>query len=256
MAIENPNKKNMLVGMIWCVLGIAVTFISYYCATEGGSFSIFYGAIIYGIYQAGKGWTAHLRELRAGAQMGEFKKWVLIGVCALALVGGLTYASWDMMHASPFEEKEQVVDLHEDDVRLTLPAGFAKIDTRETEDTDSTYASMSIYSYDSDYGFLVEYIEYGFSDTLATEDIYDRLAINAMSYSDTILAFPRMRNLGDREALRYIGYFNDDNTVAVCHEIVHNGNLLSVYCFGMGPEIDSLQIACAAEFVRYNIELK
>lgn len=256
MAIENPDKKNMLVGMIWCVLGIAITFISYYCAKEGGSYSIFYGAVLYGVYQAGKGWTSHLRELHAAGQMDEFKKWILIGVCAVALVGGLTYGSWDLMHASPFVEKEQVVDLPDDGVKLTLPAGFAKIETRKTQDTDSTYASMSIYSYDMDYGYLVEFIEYGFPDTLAMEDIYERLAINALSYSDSILAYPQMQTLGDREVLRYVGYFDDDNTVAVCHEIVHNGSLLSVYSYGMGPEIDSLQVACAAEFIRYNIDLK
>lgn len=255
MAIENPHKKSMLVGMIWCVLGIAVTYISYYLASDGGSYSIFYGAVIYGVYEAGKGWMAHLRELRAGEQAGEFRKWLLIGICAVTLVGALTYLSWDMMHASPFEERKQVVEVPEYGLTLTLPAGFTKVSRSQDQATDSTYAATYLYSSDSAYGYLVEMFDYEMPDTATLTGLKDRLALEAISFTDSTIIYPEIVTLGQRQAMRYGGYSSEDGVVSVAHLMLHNGNLIVVICGEEGTAIDQLHIACAAEFARYYVGL-
>ena len=115
----------MLVGMIWCVLGLALTFISYYYASDGGSFSIFYGSVIYGIYKAVTGLAAHLREHHATIQRQEF------------VISTVTHVP-------------------EYGVTLILPAGFTMIEKSDTHETDSSCASTSLYSSDHGYAYVVD----------------------------------------------------------------------------------------------------
>lgn len=48
-------KKDMLYGALWCIGGLVVTAISYNSASEGGSYRIFWGAVVFGGYQFIKG---------------------------------------------------------------------------------------------------------------------------------------------------------------------------------------------------------
>lgn len=45
-------KKNILVGLLWCVGGLAFSFISYYLTEAGGRYVIATGAILWGVWQA------------------------------------------------------------------------------------------------------------------------------------------------------------------------------------------------------------
>jgi hypothetical protein len=48
-------KKDMLYGALWCVGGLVVTFVTMSAASNGGSYVVTWGAIIFGGYQFFKG---------------------------------------------------------------------------------------------------------------------------------------------------------------------------------------------------------
>jgi hypothetical protein len=56
--VEETNKvanKNMLYGSLWCIGGIIITALTYSAASNGGSYVITWGAIIFGGIQFFKG---------------------------------------------------------------------------------------------------------------------------------------------------------------------------------------------------------
>jgi hypothetical protein len=46
------GQRNMLFGALWFIGGSAITFFTYQSASDGGSYFVFYGAIIFGFFQA------------------------------------------------------------------------------------------------------------------------------------------------------------------------------------------------------------
>lgn len=49
---QEAGRKNMLYGALWCIGGLAVTFISYQSAsTGGGKYVVTWGAVIFGAIQ-------------------------------------------------------------------------------------------------------------------------------------------------------------------------------------------------------------
>jgi hypothetical protein len=53
--MRGEGAKNMLVGALFCMGGIAITAMTYDAASDGGSYFVFYGAIIFGAIQFFKG---------------------------------------------------------------------------------------------------------------------------------------------------------------------------------------------------------
>ena len=49
------GKKNMLYGALWCMGGIIVTAVTYAAASEGGTYVIAFGAIVFGVIQFFRG---------------------------------------------------------------------------------------------------------------------------------------------------------------------------------------------------------
>jgi hypothetical protein len=56
-AIQKAGKKNMLYGGLWCVGGIVVTAATYSAASNGGSYVVAWGAVIFGAIQFFRGVT-------------------------------------------------------------------------------------------------------------------------------------------------------------------------------------------------------
>ena len=187
--------------------------------------------------------------------MGEFGKWILIGVCAVALVVVLIYASWEVMHADPFVGEMQVVDLPEYGVTLTLSAGFTKIRKSEFHETDSSFAFTPLYASDHGYSYLVELVDYELPGTAIVENMSYYLTHMDVTSSDSTIIYPEIVTVGQKQVIRYGGYSIDDDVMSVSHVLVHNGNLILTYCGRLGSKIDYLHIACAAEFVRYSLDL-
>lgn len=52
---KEAGQKNMMFGALWCIGGIVVTALTYSAASEGGSYVVAWGAIIFGAVQFFRG---------------------------------------------------------------------------------------------------------------------------------------------------------------------------------------------------------
>ena len=52
---KEASNKNMLYGALWCVGGILVTVLTYSAASNGGTYVVAWGAVIFGAIQFFKG---------------------------------------------------------------------------------------------------------------------------------------------------------------------------------------------------------
>lgn len=52
---KEVGNKNMLYGSLWCIGGLLVTFLTYSAASDGGTYVIAWGAVIFGAIQFFKG---------------------------------------------------------------------------------------------------------------------------------------------------------------------------------------------------------
>lgn len=52
---KEAGNKNMLYGALWCVGGLLVTFLTYSAASNGGTYVVAWGAVIFGAIQFFKG---------------------------------------------------------------------------------------------------------------------------------------------------------------------------------------------------------
>lgn len=53
--LKEAAQKNMMFGALWCIGGIVVTVLTYSAASEGGSYVVAWGAIIFGAIQFFRG---------------------------------------------------------------------------------------------------------------------------------------------------------------------------------------------------------
>ena len=95
--------------------------------------------------------------------------------------------------------------------------------------------------------------QYNESDTLTIEDIREYHTLKAISYTDSLHIYPEIVTVGDKMTLRSVRV--DDEVVCVSHDMIHKGNIVSVFSYQEGTEVDSLQLACVAEFIRDYIVL-
>jgi hypothetical protein len=54
-AVRDAGKKNMLYGALWCIGGIVVTGATYSAASDGGTYIVAWGAIVFGAIQFFRG---------------------------------------------------------------------------------------------------------------------------------------------------------------------------------------------------------
>ena len=52
---RTAGGKNMLYGALWCIGGLLVTFLTYSAASDGGTYVVAWGAVIFGVIQFFKG---------------------------------------------------------------------------------------------------------------------------------------------------------------------------------------------------------
>lgn len=78
----NKNTKSILIGLIAIVLGLLLTSASYSSTDEIGSYRIFYGAVIYGIYKIIKGIHGNMPKETAtkNQQMKIIEPYTVLGI--------------------------------------------------------------------------------------------------------------------------------------------------------------------------------
>jgi len=53
---ENPEARHeIFIGFVWVVIGVVITWGSYSLASDGGTYFVFWGLIVYGVYKIIKG---------------------------------------------------------------------------------------------------------------------------------------------------------------------------------------------------------
>lgn len=235
-------RHNMLTGLLWCVGGLAFTFLSYYFTEAGGRYVIATGAIVWGAIQAFNGLTAYLRIMRERGETGACNKAIAIAACTALAVGGSGYLSWRMVHADELTivDHEQPYDCPELGIRFTLPAGLSEIATECREETDSTYAFYQMSAWNETQSFAVEGSAGNLADEgiVSVDEITEYLGAQAEEFFDAgVSGKGEIVETGGLRLLKHIGRrtaFPEWTTVM--YDLVHRGSLLTLYVHTQGED--------------------
>ncbi len=228
-------RRNMRMGLLWCVGGLAGSFLSYYSARAGGRYVIATGAIVWGAIQALNGLTAYIQLMRARGENAACKKAIVTAVCTALAIVGLGYQSWRMVQTEdmPLMENPQPYDCPELGIRFTIPAGFTAITTEHNEETDSTYAVYRISAWNADHGILVEGTAGNLTDEtiVAADEIAGYLNAQAEAFFDAgLLHKGETIEINGIRLLKHAGRRTEyPNWTTAMYDMVHKGSLLTIY---------------------------
>ena len=159
-------KKNILVGLLWCVGGLAFSFISYYLTEAGGRYVIATGAILWGAWQAIMGLYVWLKIKHGAGEYAAFWRMLATAVCTALLIGYLTVLSTQLVDEGgelPLLDTEQTYDCTDLGLRIRIPAGYSALEESIEPETDSTYARYTMYVLDGEWEFNID----------ALQDVFD-----------------------------------------------------------------------------------
>ena len=170
-------KKNILVGLLWCVGGLAFSFISYYFTEAGGRYVIATGAILWGVWQAIMGLYVWLKIKHGAGEYAAFWRMLATAVCTALLIGYLTVLSTQLVDEGgelPLLDTEQTYDCTDLGLRIRIPAGYSALEESIEPETDSTYARYTMYVLDGEWEFNID----------ALQDVFDPEAKSIADLSD------------------------------------------------------------------------
>lgn len=226
-------RRNMLLGLLWCVGGLAFTFLSYYLTEAGGRYVIATGAIVWGAIQALNGLTAYVQIMRARGADAACKKAIAGAVCTGLAIAGAGYQSWRMMQAEDtlLIDHEQPYDCPELGIRFTIPAGFTAITTEHSEETDSTYAVYRIRTFSPSYTIYINGVpglgESVGEDFESVDDIAGFLNARAEAFfPDGQWIENKIEEINGIRFLKHVGHFEPNSTTTTYHTW-HNRLLVS-----------------------------
>ena len=181
-------KKNILVGLLWCVGGLAFSFISYYLTETGGRYVIATGAILWGVWQAIMGLYVWLKIKHGAGEYAAFWRMLATAVCTALLIGYLTVLSTQLVDEGgelPLLDTEQTYDCTDLGLRIRIPAGYSALEESVEPETDSTYARYTMYVLDGEWEFNIDALQDALGpDVESIADLADYCAIRDSSYYD------------------------------------------------------------------------
>lgn len=250
-------RRNMLYGLLWCVAGLAFSFISYYFTEAGSRYVVATGAIVWGAVQAIGGLIAYVRELRARGEGAAAVRAVALGCCTAVVIAGLGYASWRIVRAAEatFVDTEQSHECPELGLRLTVPAGFSEIETEDIGETDSSYPYHRVSAWSEGRSIMVEGTVGSLADEGAEEvdAIAASLAEQAAEFLDGGLAGEGcFVEMGGIRMLRHTGRRSEfpEWNVAL-YDLVRDGSLVSIYYYTRSDEVADEADAFVADAVEF-----
>ena len=179
-------KKNILVGLLWCVGGLAFSFISYYFTEAGGRYVIATGAILWGVWQAIMGLYVWLKIKHGAGEYAAFWRMLATAVCTALLIGYLTVLSTQLVDEGgelPLLDTEQTYDCTDLGLRIRIPAGYSALEESIEPETDSTYARYTMYVLDGEWEFNIDALQDVFDpEAKSIADLSDYCASRAPSY--------------------------------------------------------------------------
>lgn len=225
-------RKNMIAGLLWCVGGLAFTFLTYYFAKEGGRYVIATGAVIWGFLQACKGLFTWLKINYENGRYTAFWRMAAAAVCVVCALGWFTMRSMQLEQRSEVKllDSEQTYVCDDLNLRLTIPAGFEAYAEYHTPETDSTYAFYTITTYDQTWAYHVEGLAGVFGREGGIGDIAEYSSRQASDlYDGGIIARPEAVVIGGHEMYRSEGRKSDMEGYIYSHyNIRHEQALISI----------------------------
>lgn len=151
-------KRDMIAGALWCIGGLAVTFLSYYFAKNGSKYILAYGAVLFGAFQGIRGLVNYLKLTRRYDEPEKFRKGLVLGILAIVAVVGLSVWGYNRTHAGnvKFLSYEQVIQDDVAGVTFTIPSEFSEVEKEEIPETDSSCVMAYYYTIGPDKGISVE----------------------------------------------------------------------------------------------------
>lgn len=146
-------RKNIRNGLLWCVGGLAASFLSYHFAEAGSRYVVATGAIIWGAIQALRGVGVAVKIRRQRNESDAARRLILSAATVAVLIGGLTYYSIRTMRSNTIDllDTEQIYTA--EGLRIAIPAGYTAISETAEPETDSTYAHSYMYVTDGRWEF-------------------------------------------------------------------------------------------------------
>ena len=181
-------KKNILAGLLWCVGGLAFSFISYYFTEAGGRYVIATGAVLWGAWQAITGLYIWLKIKYSAGEYTVFWRMLAAAVCTALLIGYLTVLSTQLVNGGgelPLLDTEQTYDCPDLGLRIRIPAGYTAVEEAAEPETDSTYARYTMYVLDGEWEFNIDALQNALSpDAESITDISDYCQSRDSAYYD------------------------------------------------------------------------
>ena len=170
-------KKNLLAGALWCVGGLAFSFLSYYFATAGGRI------------QAIKGLVVILKIQHQEGRFTAFWRTAALAACSLA---ALLYLGQLSVRLAGGEEM-QVVDTEQiytgaQGIKAKIPAGYTLLEETVQPETDETYAYYGFDTYNDRIGYsLGKVVDMLCSEGYITENPELVYAVYDMLYEGSLV---------------------------------------------------------------------
>ena len=181
-------KKNILIGLLWCVGGLAFSFISYYLTEAGGRYVIATGAVLWGAWQAVTGLYLWLKIKYSAGEYAAFRRMLAAAICTALLIGYLTVLSTQLVSGEgelPLLDTEQTYDCPDLGLRIRIPAGYTAVEEATEPETDSTYARYTMYVLDGEWEFNIDALHNALeTDVESIADISDYCQSRDSAYYD------------------------------------------------------------------------
>lgn len=242
-------RKDIIAGALWCVGGLAVTYLTYYFAKPGASYTVASGAIIYGGFQGLRGLWAYLSEVKSDRK--RFSKGLALGILGILAVIGLAIGGWKFSHKDDLRplSVEQKLDDDALGLHVTIPAGYEAIKTSVKEETDSTYARIDWEAASDTRLFRATAIIGCYPDSLvalgpqAMEDwLNEDMDETEAFFAGGFLLKPQMVELGGFRWQKYAGINKYLDCVDICYQTVHRYSqiFIDLYYLFEGDKPDAL----------------
>lgn len=152
-------RKNLKAGLLWCIGGLALSFISYYFTEAGGRYIVATGAIIWGVIDAVRGLVVILRLQYKEGRYAAFWRTAAAAagsVVLLLYLGQLSLRLADGEEALSLVSTEQHYACDSLGLRVTVPPGYTAIQTVGQPETEQTYAFYQLTTYNENIGMSID----------------------------------------------------------------------------------------------------
>ena len=234
-------RRNIIAGLIWCIGGILVTYLTYYFAKPGASYTVAYGAIIYGAIQAVGGWGDYLGYTKKQEDNTKHRKVLLYGILGIIGVIILAIGGWKFSHKDDFKplSKEQIVKYDPTGISFTIPSKYEKVKFYEQAETDSSYLYVKWSSVGENSMIIVEEIDGKIPASISIIDEYEEELFSSVSdyCTGNFIKGPSFVELEGKRFYKYIAPSTiGDGFVSIVYNLIDDRSLITTEVLYLPPK--------------------